>query len=60
MNLREYIEAMGDDIAAKRLGISPRAAKSYRLGVRLPRPAAARQMVKRSRGALSLQAIYGR
>lgn len=59
MDLREYIAAMGDATAAKVLGISERAAKSYRLGKRRPRPAKANLMVKRSKGKLTLQAIYG-
>jgi hypothetical protein len=59
MNLQEYISALGDDAAAKVLGITPRSAKAYRLGMRTPRPAKANAMVKRSRGKLTLQAIYG-
>ena len=60
MDLRQYIGTLGDDAAAKVLGISARAAKSYRLGMRLPRPAKASQMVKRSGGKLTLEAIYGK
>ena len=60
MNLTDYISALGDDTAAKVLGITVRSAKAYRLGVRTPRPAKAQQMVKRSRGKLSLEAIYAR
>lgn len=60
MNLREYIDALGDELAAKTLGITVRAARSYRSGQRTPRPKQAAQMVKRSNGKLTLEAIYGR
>ena len=60
MNLSEYISTMGDEAAAKILGISERAAKSYRLGKRCPRPAKANLMVKRSKGKLTLESIYGK
>jgi hypothetical protein len=60
MTLREYISMLGDEAAAKALGISARAARSYRTGTRLPRPEAAAKIVKRSRGKLTLEAIYGR
>jgi len=59
VSLKEYISALGDEQAAKVLGISARAARSYRTGHRLPRPAIAAQMVKRSKGKLTMQAIYG-
>lgn len=59
MTLSEYISTMGDEAAAKVLGISERAAKSYRLGKRTPRPEKAKQIVRRSRGKLSLDTIYG-
>ena len=58
MTFRQYLEALGDEKAAVRFGISPRVAKSYRLGERRPRPKLARQMVRRSRGALTLESIY--
>lgn len=60
MNLPDYIAALGDEVAAKTLGISVRAARSYRERRRTPRPAKAAQMVKRSKGKLTLEAIYGR
>ena len=60
MTLAEYIAKLGDKAAAKMLGISERAARSYRLGTRRPRPAKAQQMVKLSEGKLTMQAIYGR
>jgi hypothetical protein len=59
MKLREYLTAIGDAQAAKLFGISERAARSYRYGVRTPKPATARQIVRRSKGALSMQDIYG-
>ena len=58
MNLQNYIAAIGDEAAAKALGISVRAARSYRTGHRKPRPSKAQQMVKRSKGKLSLDTIY--
>ncbi len=60
MTLSEYITMLGDQTAAQVLGISERAAKSYRLGKRTPRPAKAQNMVKRSKGKLTLETIYGR
>lgn len=59
MTLHDYIAAIGDETAARVLGISVRAAKSYRLKKRKPRPAKAREMVRRSKGKLSLEMIYG-
>ncbi len=59
MNLKEYIATLGDAAAAKRLGISERSAKAYRLGARYPGREKAQRMVKRSKGVLSLDAIYG-
>jgi hypothetical protein len=60
MTLQDYIATVGDKTAAKVLGITERAARSYRLGTRLPRPERAQQMVRRSQGRLTMQAIYGR
>ncbi len=60
LDLRTYINTMGDEAAAKLLGISVRAARSYRTGWRLPRPDKANSMVKRSKGKLTLEAIYGK
>ncbi len=59
MTLADYISAMGDATAAKVLGISERAAKSYRLRTRRPRPAKAQEIIRRSRGKLTLESIYG-
>jgi hypothetical protein len=59
VTLREFISKQGDETAARILGISIRAARSYREGKRFPRPAKAAQMVKRSKGQLTMDAIYG-
>jgi hypothetical protein len=60
MTLADYIKAIGDDAAAQVLGISKRAAKSYRLKARTPRPGVANQIVRRSRGKLTMESIYAR
>jgi len=60
MTLSDYIKAIGDDAAAQVLGISRRAAKSYRLRDRSPRPQTANQMVRRSKGKLTMESIYAR
>lgn len=59
MTLPDYIEALGDAVAAKRLGITERAARAYRTKWRRPRPKVAQQIVKRSKGALTMESIYG-
>ncbi len=59
MDLRTYLSTLGDQTAAKLLGISERAARSYRTGMRLPRPRMAVQIVRRSNGKITLTDIYG-
>lgn len=45
MNLSEYIALIGDKAASNLFGITERAAVSYRLGHRSPRPDVARRIV---------------
>lgn len=45
MKLTNYIEKVGDKAFAERFGITPRAAMSYRLGDRTPRPKLATRIV---------------
>lgn len=59
MDLSTYIKTLGDETAATILGISIRSARAYRLKDRTPRPEKAREMVKRSKGKLTLERIYG-
>lgn len=58
MNLSEFIDAIGDEQAAKLFGITRRAAQSYRLGTRRPRPEVAQRMVDKSKGRLTHASIY--
>lgn len=58
MNLREYIETIGDEEAAKVLGVKVRTIKSWRYGARVPRPAKALDIVKKTHGLLTFENIY--
>lgn len=59
ITLKTYIEQLGDDEAAKRLGITARTAGAYRRGEREPRPEQARKWVREMGGLLTLESIYG-
>lgn len=59
MTFQEHLEQLGDAVAAKRYGITERAARSYRTGMRKPRPAVAFKIAKKSLGELTLAIIYG-
>ena len=58
MTLPQYIRTVGVEVAAATLGISARAARSYLYRHRMPRPATALQMVRRSAGRLTMASIY--
>lgn len=58
MNLKKYIELVGDSAAAEMFGITTRAAMSYRLGDRKPRPAVAERIVTKTKGKVSWKEIY--
>jgi DNA-binding transcriptional regulator YdaS (Cro superfamily) len=58
MKLSDYIKTHGIEEAAKRLGISKAAAKSYLYGWRQPRPEVAMQIVTATGGEVSLAEIY--
>lgn len=58
MTLKEYLTELGDQAAAKKLGISERAARAYRTGARKPRPGTANWIVRKAKGALTLNDIY--
>lgn len=45
MNLDDYIKKVGDAEFAAKFGITPRAALSYRMGDRSPRPKLAKRIV---------------
>lgn len=57
MNLREYIEKMGDEKAAKLFQVKPRTVMSWRLGDRTPRPKQAKIIVEKS--PVTMEGIYG-
>jgi hypothetical protein len=56
MNLKEFIEQMGDEKAAKLFEVKPRTVMSWRLGDRVPRPKQARIITERS--PVTLDGIY--
>jgi DNA-binding transcriptional regulator YdaS (Cro superfamily) len=54
---QHYLAAIGDEEAARRLGVKVRTVKSWRLGDRVPRPEQARAIV--GRAPVTLDDIYG-
>ena len=60
MNLPDYITLIGDKAASDLFGISERAATSYRLGSRSPRPAVARRIVAATGGKVSWADVYAK
>lgn len=58
MNLSDYITLIGDKAASDLFGITERAATSYRLGSRSPRPAVARRIVAATSGKVSWAEVY--
>ena len=58
MNLTSYIELIGDKAAAELFGITERAAMSYRLGDRKPRPEVAQRIVDKTSGKVGWADIY--
>lgn len=59
MTLSDYIAKLGDDAAAKLLGITKRSARAYRTKTRHPRLPEAHRIIKRSKGALTIDSVYG-
>jgi hypothetical protein len=57
LTLPKFIEQMTDRKFAEMFGISQRAACAYRLGKRIPRPALAAKIVKRT--PVTWAGIYG-
>jgi hypothetical protein len=59
MTLSQLIASYETDAAAARaLGITERSAKAYRLKERQPRPASAQEIVKKSKGKITLLDCY--
>lgn len=58
MNLREYIEKVGEARIAVALDVSLWTVRSWRLGTRNPKPDHARMLVAFSGGELSMSGIY--
>lgn len=52
-----WLARLGDEVAADFLQVNRRTVQSWRLGERVPRPAQARAITKKSR--LTLDDIYG-
>lgn len=58
MNLSEYIQTIGDVAAGRLFNISPRVAKSYRLGERAPRRHRAQKIIDATGGKVDWAGIY--
>jgi len=58
MDLRAYIEAIGDEAAAEKFGVKPRTAASWRRRERMPRPEMSAVIVERTNGEVSYAEIY--
>jgi hypothetical protein len=59
MRLSDYIANMGDKAFAEFVGVSRRIATDWRNENRIPRPKAARKIVEKTGGKVSLADIYG-
>lgn len=61
MDLPTYLQTrfQSQEAAAQALGVSQGTISHWVTGRRLPKPAKAREIVKHSRGRLSLEVIYG-
>lgn len=57
MKLSDYIRTTGDKVFAKRFGVTERAAISWRLGERRPRPQIAQRIVDTT--PVTWEGIYG-
>lgn len=57
MDLKTFIEQVGDEKAAKLFGVKPRTVMSWRLGNRTPRPKQAKVIVAKS--PVTMNGIYG-
>ena len=58
MKIQDFIATIGDRAAAELFGISERAAESYRLGTRKPRPEVAQRIVEKTSGKVDWEGIY--
>lgn len=58
MKLSDYIKAVGDAEFGKKFGVTRRAAMSWRLGDRLPRPDTAQKIVAKT--PVTWDGIYGK
>lgn len=59
MDLKRFIEKVGDEKAAKLFGVKTRTAASWRRGERIPRPKQVKKILKAAGGDLSYESIYG-
>jgi len=58
MNLRDFLKEIGDDTAAKLIGVKPRTIGAWRRGERFPRPAQAERILRASNGRVDYAGIY--
>ena len=58
MDLKSYLEALGDRRASAELGVAKRTIRAYRAGVRRPSPEVAARIVAGSEGRVSYADIY--
>lgn len=58
MKLSAFIKKVGDSAAADMFGVTKRAAESWRLLERTPRPEKAREIVKATKGKVSFSDCF--
>ena len=58
MNLRDFLKEIGDDTAAKLIGVKPRTISAWRRGERFPRPEQAARILRASNGRVDYEGIY--
>lgn len=58
MDLPAFIRSIGVDQAAELFDETPRTVESWMYGERTPRPATARKIVERTRGAVPFEGCY--
>jgi DNA-binding transcriptional regulator YdaS (Cro superfamily) len=58
MELSAFIEEVGDEKAAKLFGVKVRTAASWRRRERIPRPKQVPNIVRASKGKVTLEGVY--
>ena len=60
MNLRDFLKEIGDNTAAKLIGVKPRTIASWRRGERFPRPDQVARILRASKGRVDYKGIYSK